>query len=43
MVVVGGIGHGDRSVLAYLAPLANTIVRGGILFRLLEMRKVYVC
>ena len=29
MVVVEGIGLGIHSVLAYLAPLANTLVRGG--------------
>ena len=29
MVIVGGIGLGVRSVLAYLAPLANNIVRKG--------------
>ena len=29
MVVVVGIGLGFRSILDYLAPLANTLVRGG--------------
>ena len=42
-VVVGGIFLGVRSILAYLAPLANTLVRGRGLFRLLGVGEVYVC
>ena len=29
MVFVGSIGNGIRYILAYLAPLANTLVGGG--------------